>query len=154
ASVDQLVAIARHLDSTMVSYWVGPTTTLVWIVDGEGHVGSASIRVSARRLASLIGQTSVEIVGASSPTTKLVAAGDMPQISRGDAMIAAGRTPTHVWRELHDLLVRPIQPFLPRARASLVTLVPHCPLFRLSFPALLGQRGRYLIERYAPHSGP
>ena len=154
ASVDQLTAIARRLDSVIISYWVGPTTTLVWIVDGGGHVGNASIRVSARRLASLIGQTSVEIVGASSPATKLVAAGDMPQISRGDAMIAAGRTPTHVWRELHDLLVRPIQPFLPRARDSLLTIVPHGPLFRLSFAALLDDRGRYLIERYRLHYVP
>jgi CHAT domain-containing protein/tetratricopeptide (TPR) repeat protein len=154
ASVDQLTAIARRLDSVIVSYWVGPTTTLVWIVDGEGHVGSASIRVSARRLASLIGQTSAEIGGAGSPTAKLVADGDTPQVSRGDAMIAAGRTPTHVWRELHELLLRPIQPFLPRARGSLLTIVPHGPLFRLSFAALLDDRGRYLIERYRLHYVP
>jgi len=25
----------------IISYWVGPTTTLVWIVDGGGHVGNA-----------------------------------------------------------------------------------------------------------------
>jgi CHAT domain-containing protein/tetratricopeptide (TPR) repeat protein len=139
ASVDQLAAIARRLDSVIVSYWVGPTTTLVWIVDGEGHVGSASIRVSARRLASLIGQTSAEIGRAS---------------ARGDALVAEGRKPIHAWRELHDLLIRRVLQFLPRARGSLLTIVPHGPLFRLSFAALVDAGGTYLIERYAVHYVP
>jgi CHAT domain-containing protein/Tfp pilus assembly protein PilF len=139
ASLDDLAQIARRLDSTIVSYWVGRTTTIVWVVDREGKLNAATVPVSSRRLASLIGQTSAEIGRAS---------------SRGDALVAEGRKPIHAWRELHDLLIRPVLQFLPRARGSLLTIVPHGPLFRLSFAALVDAGGTYLIERYAVHYVP
>jgi len=139
ASIDDLARIARRLDSTIVSYWVGRTTTIVWVVDRDGTVNTASVSVSSRRLASLIGQTSAEAGRAS---------------ARGDALIAEARPPIRAWRELHDLLIRPVLRFLPRGRGSRLTIVPHGSLFRLAFAALVDARGTYLIERYALHYVP
>lgn len=129
ASVEQLVANARRLESVIVSYWMQPGETFIWIIDPEGRVNSASIRVPARHLASLIGRTSEEIG-------------------------VTGRASTTVWRELYDTLIRPVQQFLPRGQGGLLTIVPHGPLFRLSFAALLDERHTYLIERYRLHYVP
>lgn len=129
ASINQLAATTRRLGSVIVSYWVAPAKTYIWFVDPEGRVSSVSVPVSARRLAALIGQTSAEIGVAAHP-------------------------PTAVWRELHEWLVRPIQQFLPDNRGTLLTIVPHGPLFRLSFAALLDRRHTYLIERFRLHYVP
>ena len=58
----------------------------------------------------------------------------------------AGRPP--------QLLVAPIQRLLPAERGSLLTILPHGPLFRLSFAALRNPTGQYLVERYAIHYVP
>ena len=55
---------------------------------------------------------------------------------------------------LHQLLVAPIQRLLPAERGSLLTILPHGPLFRLSFAALRNPTGQYLVERYAIHYVP
>src|SRR6185503_2570077 len=40
------------------------------------------------------------------------------------------------------------------AKGARLTIVPHGPLFSLSFAALLSRGGRYLVERYALHEVP
>jgi CHAT domain-containing protein len=59
-----------------------------------------------------------------------------------------------IWRELYDLLIRPIRTALPTSPGALITVVPHGPLAALSFAALQNERGRYLLEDYALHYVP
>jgi CHAT domain-containing protein/tetratricopeptide (TPR) repeat protein len=152
-SILQLAEVARRLDSVIVSYWVTPTVTRIWVIDGEGRVNAASSRVSAGRLTSLIGQTMVD----PDAVTLRGVPGGAPASAHaqgGPERIASDASPREAWRELYDLLIRPVRPFLPERAGSLVTIVPHGPLFRLSFAALIEERGTYLLERYRLHYVP
>lgn len=65
---------------------------------------------------------------------------------RQDAMIASCR---RVLRELHKMLIEPIQPLLKQTTESEVielVIVPHGPLHRLPFHAFCDSRGKYLLE--------
>jgi CHAT domain-containing protein/tetratricopeptide (TPR) repeat protein len=145
ATLTELKSIGRRLNSAIVSYWVSPAATYVWVTDVDGRVRAATIPVSSETLAALVGQTSAE------PETT-----PRPRAGSGttNPIIAAGRTPIEVWRELHTLLIRPVQDALPTAAGSLLTIVPHGPLFRLSFAALVDEQGTYLLERYRLHYVP
>lgn len=121
----ELVAIAARLHSTMVAYWVARDTVYMWVVSPDGTVRGASANVTASRLADLVRATSA---------------------------FTGHRNPA--WRELYDLLIKPVERDLPRTRGARLTIVPHQALLHLPFAALRDARGRYLIERYTIHSVP
>ncbi len=135
ASVDDMVRTARRLRSTLVVYWVAAAKTTIWVVDGTGRVEATSVDVAGTKLR--------ELVAAS--TAGFTANGEF------SGFAALGRSQTRPWRDLYRLLVEPIRPHLPRTSGSLLTIVPHGPLFRLSFAALQSSAGRYLIEDYRLH---
>jgi CHAT domain-containing protein len=98
--------------------------------------------VGADRLSELVAQTS-EAGGAESPL-----------VGRDGAPSAASANSRRAWRLLYDALILPVRQWLPAASGSRLTIVPHGPLFPVSFAALLDERGQYLVERYALHSVP
>jgi CHAT domain-containing protein len=55
---------------------------------------------------------------------------------------------------LYQLLIKPVSAHLPTAPGARLTIVPHGPLFRLSFAALPDEAGKYLLERYDLHYVP
>ena len=168
-SSDELVELTARLQSTLVSYWVAPDATYVWVVRPSGEIAGQRIAVTERRLtelvrqtwmtgdASLRGEAASDQVATSEPS---VAADNLqadeawtPRL-RGDGLLSFGETPVVALGALHRLLVAPIQRLLPTERGSLLTILPHGPLFRLSFAALRNPSGQYLVERYAIHYVP
>jgi CHAT domain-containing protein/tetratricopeptide (TPR) repeat protein len=140
-AVSELAEAARRLDSTVVSYWVGAEAVLVWTLDGAGGLHLVRTPVGSARLARLV-------AAASAGPQTLTERGAAPSGPAGAPDPAAAR------RELYRLLVLPIEGRLPREDGRLLTIVPHGPLFRLSFAALRDRKGRYLVERYAMHYVP
>jgi len=57
------------------------------------------------------------------------------------------------WRELYKILISPVRDGLP-PNGSHLTIVPHGPLFRLSFAALQDADGHYLVENYSLNYAP
>ena len=125
-------AIARRLDSTVLSYWVAADTTYVWVVSPAGQVHSASTAVSTDRLRKLIGAL----------------------WPGGDTALAPNAGNRNDWRELYRLLIQPVEKWLPERPASLLTIEPHGPLLMLPFAGLRNAQGRYLIERFTLHYVP
>jgi CHAT domain-containing protein len=113
----------------------------VWTLDGSGALHLVRAPVGAARLARLVAAAD---------------AGPQTLTERGTASIQPrrGPDPAAARRELYRLLVLPVEAWLPREDGRLLTIVPHGPLFRLSFAALRDHRGRYLVERYAMHYVP
>ncbi len=158
ASVDQILDEARARRSTLLSYWVDPDATHVWAVRPDGVVRHASVTVNNRRLAALVRAL---WAGLPAPVpgvleTQLTSRAAPGPAAPGDE--GAGEperllSPRGAARELYRLLVAPVAAALPGEGATL-TIVPHGPLFRLSFAALLDERERYLVERYAVAYGP
>lgn len=123
-SLGEIRAQATRLKTTVLAYWVHRDETLMWAVAPGGDVWSARVPVTERRLTALVG-------AAASPSAE-----------------------SRVYRELHDLLVAPLASRLPRGAGQRLTIVPHGPLFRLSFAALKSPTGRYLAEDHALHYAP
>ncbi|ELS34166.1 MULTISPECIES: CHAT domain-containing protein [Pseudanabaena] len=57
-------------------------------------------------------------------------------------------------KSLYDLLIKPIEEFLPSDPNAQVVFVPHNALFLIPFAALRDQSGRYLIEKHTISYAP
>jgi CHAT domain-containing protein/tetratricopeptide (TPR) repeat protein len=150
-SIKQMSIIARRLNSTILIYWVSEERTFIWVIKPDGGLHSRSVDVLAERLAELVrdswgGMGAAPGRGApSSEFTLSLRSGDSLVLEAGDKK---------AWQELYRHLIKPVSEFLPRKKGSLLTIVPHGPLFRLSFAGLLDGSNRYLVEDYSVHYVP
>jgi CHAT domain-containing protein len=165
-----LEAVAARIDSTLLSYWVGDEATDIWVMGRDGRVTSHRAPVTRARLQRLVRRTwstsGASVTERGEQESGEPTAADEPATTREPVSPAfayvtlRGGTrgePTgqeaSALRELHDLLIKPVRAALP-TRDSLVTIVPHGPLFELSFAALSDGNGRYLLEDYRLHYAP
>ncbi len=137
ATPNQVAAAARRLRSTIAAYWVGETAVSIWVIPPEGAITLTRVPVLRARLTELVRQAS----------------GLQTEEAPGGLLVTdrAQRAP---WRELHRLLVAPIARALPTRPGSRLTIVPHGPLFGLSFAGLIDSAGRHLVEQYDVHYVP
>jgi CHAT domain-containing protein len=138
ATIAEMIATARRLQSTLLTYWVAPNGTFAWVISPGGAVNATRIDVTSMKLDTLVAQANEAVNGAA---------------SFGGLGIGSS-SQTRPWRELYALLIRPVRQYLPAGSNGLLTIVPHGPLFRVSFAALLDEKGQYLIERYRLHYTP
>jgi CHAT domain-containing protein/tetratricopeptide (TPR) repeat protein len=153
ASADEVAATARRLGSTLLSYFVGDDALFIWVVTGEGKVHGERVAASADRVWELVRETrsALRDAGARRPRGDEDGA---ELATRGGGRLLMGGGGARAWRQLHDLLIAPVRARLPRAAGSRLTIVPHGPLFLLSFASLRDAQGRYLIEDHALHYAP
>ena len=138
SDLGQLTESARRTRSTILCYWTTSDAVFIGVVPPSGKVEMKRVDQPARTLASL--------VRAVAPS-----AGDEPKRSGSKAGGAKDTVPTDpraAWRALHRLLIEPVRAALPSPGGRL-TIVPHGPLMRLPFAALVGPDGRYLVEDYS-----
>ncbi len=122
----QMASQVARLGSTLLAYWVGEEATHLWVFRQEAAVRGFRIPASREHLRRLAADAS-----------------DKNKLDRKET-----------FRELYRLLVEPARSLLPKREGSLLTIVPHGPLFQVSFAALEDGRGRYLAEDYALHYVP
>ena len=150
ATVEDLAATARRLHSTLLAYWVTADRLFIWVIDPQGKMHDASVDVRESRL--------TELIRATSPFAETAPAGTARPAPRTlttrGASITLQRQAAPAWRQLYDLVVKPVRGVLPRQPGALITIVPHGPLAALSFAALQDARGRYLLEDYTLHYVP
>jgi tetratricopeptide (TPR) repeat protein len=147
ARADDLVATAARLQSTLLIYWVGDGRIAIWTVAPDGAIHNVVAAVSQARLSALIR-------AATAPSPPAAGAAVAGLRTRGAQTLPIVVAPRPVWRELYDVLVQPVARYLPQARGSRLTIVPHGPLASVPFAALRDPGGRYLVERYATHVAP
>lgn len=137
-SLDDVKGVAARLQSHLVAYWVSDDETLIWVIAPDGTVTMTRSAVSRHALATL---ASAAVPESAAP-------------ARGPGRVSFEADSGRALRRLHDLLIAPIRAALPTAPGALVTIIPHGPLFRVSFAALADRRGRYLVEDYRLHYAP
>jgi CHAT domain-containing protein len=144
ATTADLTATAARLHSSLLLYWVADDKIYEWVVAPNGALSSASVTVSRSKLDELVRATSAFADEAASrgPAAR----------TRGEQAIPLVMKPRAAWRDLYDLLIRPIAHDLPSTPGARLTIVPHGPLINVPFAALRDPQGRYLLERYAVHS--
>jgi CHAT domain-containing protein/tetratricopeptide (TPR) repeat protein len=130
-------AAARH-GSTIVAYWVGPSATSIWVVRADRDPVLVRVPVLPSRLVALV-----------RATAGFDAAG-----SAARGLLMTERAQQAPWRELERLLIAPVRRLLPAAPGSRLTIVPHGPLFALSFAGLRDLGGRALLEAHDVHYVP
>lgn len=131
ASADGLVEALRTRGGPVITYWTDEEGVLAWAVLPDGRVTHASVAVTPARLADLVSRS----------------------WNPGEPVAArSGRA--SAYRELYRLLVAPVAAAWTGPAGMRVAVVPHGPLFRLSFAGLVGPDGRFLIERVSPHYAP
>ena len=148
ARAADLAAGARRLKSTLLAYWTTGDAVFIWVVTPDGHVRSARVDVLASRLTALLRATvPLNSPPAAGATNTVVA-------TRGGEEFSLDAPRTDAWRDLYDLLIKPIRSALPTTNGSLLTVIPHGALAGLPFAALRDERGRYLIEDFTLHYAP
>jgi CHAT domain-containing protein len=147
ASAEDALALARRLDSTILVYWVDDNSTIIWTVAPRGRIACARTDSGAPTLEKWINEA-LHVQKSSSKASKVQI------VSRGGDALLAGRLRPDSWRRLYDALIRPVRTNLPSKPGSHLTIIPSGPLFRLSFAALMDERGRYLVENYALNYSP
>ena len=117
ASSTQLVATAARLQSTLISYWVTRNQVFIWVITSDGRVRSYQVEVRLSKLAELIRATTPFGEGdlgegdQGGGTERRQAEGTLT--TRGAASIAVQVPASPAWRELYDLLVKPVRGALP-----------------------------------------
>lgn len=120
ASAEEISTTAERLRTTIVAYWVDDEEVVAWVVRPGQGVQSTRTAIKRAALEGLV-QAAVPKADSYDPSA---------------------------YRRLYALLIAPIAKWLPPAGSAL-TILPHGPLFRLSFAALADPRGTYLLERYS-----
>jgi|GEM_PF-860571 len=152
-SLAQIRAFAAQNRATILSYWVGPKATLIWVVGQDGEIHCTRVTVSRARLHAIVNrlwpspQLQVERTRRV-PETNERTAGRHRLIGRGGEDLEFSSPTRADWRELYALLIRPVASYLPTAKGSLLTIEPQGPLLLLPFAALIDGHGHYLVERY------
>src|SRR5262249_11151018 len=170
-SLVQVQATARRLNSTILSYWVTPDETYIWVVPPQGPTHSAVTNASWKRLEELIAGLGP---GSSAPDKKESEARlQAPQVpvqrhasaskelalvsevrARGGSVLTPKPNHCKKWQQLYSLLIEPVEKWLPSEPGSLLTIEPYGPLLRLPFAALTDRQGRYLLQRFSLHYTP
>ncbi len=138
ASVADAQRAAARYGSTIVAYWVGPSATSIWVVRPDRDPVLVRVPVLPSRLIALVQAT----------------AGFGADGSAARGLLMTARAQQAPWRELERLLIAPVRRLLPAARGSRLTIVPHGPLFALSFAGLRDPGGRALLEAHDLHYVP
>jgi CHAT domain-containing protein/tetratricopeptide (TPR) repeat protein len=165
ATLKEMQEQARRLHSTILSYWVGSDSAFVWLLDSSDAVHSARIPLKREHLVELVrgvwpldarseSAAKTDPAGANShePAPGRRAAVGFP--SRGQTELKANYTQKEHWRELYQLLIEPVEAYLPSQEGSRITIIPHGPLFALPFAGLRDAHGRYFLERYTLEYAP
>lgn len=106
-------------ETTLIEYFCSDERLFVWSVEPDGQIHGSSAPISRRELSRLAARA---------------------RGARDEARAAL--------RKLHHILILPVASRLPADPDRLVTIVPHGPLFLVSFAALLGGDGKYLVDRH------
>ncbi len=138
ASVADAQQAAKRYHSTIVAYWVGPSAVSIWVVRPDRAPALVRVPVRTARLTTLVRAT----------------AGFDGDTSAARGLLMTDRAQHAPWRELDRLLIAPIRRLLPREPGSRLTIVPHGPLFALSFAGLRQPSGQCLLETYDLHYVP
>jgi CHAT domain-containing protein/tetratricopeptide (TPR) repeat protein len=139
-SVEQIRELARQRQATVVEYFTSAERLFVWVVQPDGSVRSTSIPLGRKDLTAMVD----EMRGALGMT---IAARDWEGEAEPPRPLPPGDL-HRVLRRLYDALIAPVEAWLPRDPERLVTIVPHGPLFLVSFAALTDPHGRFLVEHH------
>jgi len=166
--VQQLQQIAREQNLTIVSYGLisgsaiagyqplrGSSTLYVWVISTKGEISFQNLNLESWEtenglLLTQMIQKLQERISSSSGTLR-----DFPVSLPRKPLSAAEKdqSPDEL-KHLYQLLIQPVETFLPKDPNAQVVFIPHKALALVPFAALREQSGRYLIEKHTISYAP
>jgi CHAT domain-containing protein len=132
--IAEMKELVKNSKSTVVEYYILSDKLAVWVIDPDSTIHMLpSIPVSKQQLSEKVALAYETIT-------------HQPKSQAEVATLARRRQ--DMLRELNDLLVKPLEPFLPKDEQSIVTIVPHGPMFMIPFAALISEDKKFLVERH------
>ncbi|MBD2092545.1 CHAT domain-containing protein [Microcoleus sp. FACHB-1515] len=154
-SIADIQRIARQQNATLIEYSIIDDQKLfIWVVKPSGEIAFRQTNFTHFQLDA---------------RPALAATNHQPNATAIDALVSATRGAviadreagdridlTQSWRlrQLHQLLIEPIQDLLPTEPNDRLILIPQGSLFLVPFPALQTASGEYLIERHTLSIAP
>jgi CHAT domain-containing protein/tetratricopeptide (TPR) repeat protein len=151
ATLEEIRDEARRRRTTVLEYFSSKDRLFVWLVEPDGTVRSAVSPVGRgelERLVERMRQTMQPGPPSRGAVEKLGKAAE-----RSPSSLEAP-DPRPALRRLWGVLIQPVSRWLPENPGDTVTIVPHGPLFLVSFASLPDGIGRYLAERHTLHYAP
>lgn len=154
-SIAELKNVASKENATIIEYFAVLDTELsfgkfrgkvgnvyIWVISPSGEVSFKDVPVSENdiSLESLI-RLSFESIGSR---------------SRGGFQVTfqSQESQNQQLKKIYDLLVEPVEDFLPDSPFEKVIFIPHRELFMVPFAALMDSEGHYLIEKHTISIAP
>jgi CHAT domain-containing protein/tetratricopeptide (TPR) repeat protein len=132
--IAEMKELVRRSNSTLVEYYLLPDKLVVWVIDPDSTIHMLPpVLVSKQQLSEKVALTYETITH--QPKNQVEVA-------------SLGRRRQDMLRELHDLLIKPIEPYLPKDEQSLVTIIPHGPMFMIPFAALVSEDKKFFVEKH------
>lgn len=158
-----LKQIAKQQNATLVQYSIDSKTTgrlgasgklanleealYIWVIKPTGEI---TFRITDLRPLQEKDKTSLtELVNVSRQSIGVR--------GRGGIQVAANPNATKAknsFKQLHELLIKPIADLLPKKESEKVIFIPQESLFLVPFPALQDEQGKYLIEKHTILTAP
>ncbi|RSL18134.1 CHAT domain-containing protein [Edaphobacter aggregans] len=143
----EIIATAERLHSTILAYWLSKDSLSIWVIRPNSPVYGITQPIKPAHLEALVRATNPY----SADTTRGLRTRGTHTLSLAPVPASTELNP---WRSLYQILIAPIASHLPQEAGSLLTIIPHGPLFQLPFAALIDSHNHYLIEHYALHTVP
>ncbi|MBD2743063.1 tetratricopeptide repeat protein [Coleofasciculus sp. FACHB-1120] len=159
-NINKIKEIAKLQNSTLVEYSIvyedqnaeGKKTQsqtseiYIWVVKPTGEIAFRKVNLKALRQQK---KSSLEELVVSSRESIGVR-------GRGLAVEAkvSGSQEKQGFKELHELLIKPISDLLPKDLNARIIFIPQSELFLVPFPALQDASGKYLIEQHTILTAP
>ena len=132
--VNEIKQLVQNSKSYLVEYYILPDKLACWVIDPDSTIHMVPpLPISKQELTEKVALAYQAIT--QQPKTQA----EVPALSkrRQDAL-----------RELNDILIKPLESYLPKNDQDVVTIVPHGPLFMVPFAALISEDKKFLVEKH------
>ena len=141
-SIDEIKNLVARRRSTCVEYLMAGGKIYTWVVHPDGSINLVPPVAVPKDFTARVRDVLTNMTKAAKTPVEIAALATVRQTQL---------------RSMYDLLVKPLEQYLPKNKDEVVTILPHDVLFCIPFAALMASNGDYLIEQhtlsYAPAIG-
>ncbi|UJB73020.1 tetratricopeptide repeat protein (plasmid) [Acaryochloris sp. 'Moss Beach'] len=164
--LEQIKQVAREQNATIVEYTLVRNNLLyAWVIHPDGTIdhqpiGGKKLGQSLGNLEAQTRQWLENIRGVKDPNQDQAIPQTLAKANlEDDSSPSASKDKTDYTylRQLHTLLIEPIEEYLPKDPNERVIIIPHRSLFFVPFPALLenkGEKPKYLVDKHIISTAP
>lgn len=149
SKIEDIRKVAKEQNATIIQYSIIISEIYIWVIKPTGEITFR--KADLKPLWEKENTTLAELVSNSRTQigVRSRAAGGL--ISKYDPNATASN---NRFKQLHSLLIKPIDDLLPKNPEEQVIFVPQSSLFLVPFPALQDESGKYLVEKHTILTAP